>query len=85
MRKEVTSPNQSPKPRRIPPRADREMRSRLREIDVVDAELSADFYEGMHGRIMARVEKTEIARQEDPSTTRRASSATGFSLVSIKF
>lgn len=82
MRKEVTSPNQSPKPRRIPPRADRELRGRMREIDTVDVELSDEFYEGMHNKIMARVEKTEIAPNTESSSARRLSSK--FSLVSYE-
>lgn len=82
MRKEVTSPNQSPKPRRIPPRADRELRTRMREIDMTNVELSDEFYEGMHEKIMARVEKTEIAPVSDSPTARKLSSK--FSLVSYE-
>lgn len=52
----------------------------LRELDTVDAEFGDEFYDGLHDRIMARIEKTPA---QTPPAYRRKASSSGLSLVQL--
>lgn len=54
------APAPQPRPNPAPMDPHRGTMEKLREMDTLDVEFGDDFYNGMHDRIMARIEKTPV-------------------------
>ena len=83
MRKEVTAErHKADRPEKPAARLDQTgtTRARLRELDILDVELGDDYLNGLHDRIMARIEKTPMQPAE-PERARIKANPLPLSLV----
>jgi hypothetical protein len=54
------APAPKPRPQTVPMDPNKSTTEKLRELDTLDVEFGDDFYNSMHDRIMARIEKTPV-------------------------